>query len=89
MLAFHLTKWPPNDFFSNLMTPLPKIYKWRQISRPPNISTTTQLSVWPEDWKKKFAKFLGKVAKKVAKNKIRKIPTKKVAKNFASLLFTE
>ena len=39
--------------------------------------------------KKKFAKFLGKVAKKVARNKIRKIPPKKVAKNFARLLLTE
>ena len=39
--------------------------------------------------KRKFAKFLGKVAKKVAKNNIRKIPSKKVAKNFTSLLFTE
>jgi hypothetical protein len=29
--------------------------------------------------KKNFAKFLGKVAKKVARNKIRKIPPKKVA----------
>jgi len=39
--------------------------------------------------KKKFAKFLGKVAKKVARNKIRKIPPTKVAKNFARLLLTE
>ena len=39
--------------------------------------------------KKKFANNLGKVAKKVAENKIKQIPPKKVAKNFASLLFTE
>jgi hypothetical protein len=39
--------------------------------------------------KNKFARFLGKVAKKVARNKIRKIPPKKVVKNFARNSLTE
>jgi hypothetical protein len=52
------------------------------LARLGKVSVTRRL-------KKKIAKFLGKVAKKVAKNNIRKIPSKKVAKNFTSLLFTE